>query len=222
MDYGLVVAAGRGERFGRPKQYEPLGGRPLLLYSLWAFERSRVEGVALVVPGERLEETRLILKDQGLSKVRWVVAGGVTRADSVWAGLGCLPEEGRVAIHDGVRPCITPQLIDGGFSELDRHWAVVYARKVEETIKEVDGSRVVRTLSRQGVWSVQTPQFFHLWLIRQAYEVARASGFVGPDDAVLVERLGHEVWVIPGPRTNLKITTPEDIEMAELLMRGRS
>jgi 2-C-methyl-D-erythritol 4-phosphate cytidylyltransferase len=141
--------------------------------------------------------------------------------DSVWAGLKELPEEGRVAIHDGVRPFITPRLIDQGFKYLNRHRAVVYGRKIRETIKEVVGGRVVRTIERERLYSIQTPQFFEIGLIRRAYEVARGDRFEGPDDASLVERIGEEVRVILGPIVNFKITSPEDLNLAKLLIRGQ-
>jgi 2-C-methyl-D-erythritol 4-phosphate cytidylyltransferase len=219
MNYALVVAAGAGVRFGGHKQYFKLGGKPLVFHSLLAFERCpAVKETVLVTNVEMIDRAELLIRKWGFRKVNWVVAGGPERQDSVARGLRILPDTGMVAIHDGVRPFLTPERIAQGFRTCRRSKAVVFALPCGETIKAVVNALVTETVPRDGLFLVQTPQFFSLPLIKHAVDQAFRDGFYGTDDAQLVERSGGKVAILPGWRENIKITTRADLKFAEELL----
>ena len=170
MIYGIIVAAGKSERMGVDvdKAFLSLGTRPVLMYSLQAFEQCPlIDGVILVVRKDRLDAARGMIQMFGFSKVRSVVAGGASRQISVMLGLAELKDDVKiVAVHDGARPCVTPALIQETILSAKRHGAGVAAVKVTDTIKEVDrGALVTRTVDRSKLWAVQTPQTFRVdWL----------------------------------------------------------
>lgn len=221
--WGLIVAAGKGRRLGgaQPKPFLPLGGRPLLGWTLEAFQRcSAIDGVQLVVASENLEQARGLVRQLGLGKVRGIVAGGAERPDSVQRGLAALPAEcGLVAIHDGARPLVRPSLIERVVAAARESGAAIPALAVRDTVKRAEGGAVAATENRAGLHLAQTPQVFALELIRRAH--VEASGLDGiTDDAQLVERLGHAVSLVPGDPDNLKVTLPEDAALAERLLPG--
>jgi 2-C-methyl-D-erythritol 4-phosphate cytidylyltransferase len=217
--YGLIVAAGKGHRFGGYKQLAPLAGRPVLMYSVRAFEQyPRVLGFVVVAPPPRLSLVRRVLRSHGVRKLLGVVPGGATRAESVRAGLALLPENGYVAIHDAVRPVITTRMLDRGFAACRRYEAVTFGHPVTDTLKSVRGDAVTGTVKREPLIAVQTPQFFRLAVLRRAYAKAGDSRTEASDDCALVERLGIKPHWLPGPRTNLKITTREDMTLCEALL----
>jgi 2-C-methyl-D-erythritol 4-phosphate cytidylyltransferase len=165
-----------------------------------------------------------MIRRSGLKKVLQVLPGGEERQESVWRGLTAI--RGRadwVIIHDGARPFVSPDLIERTLSEARRSNAAVAALPAHETLKEISqGREVMRTLDRRQVWMIQTPQVFEFHLILNAHEQARKDGFLGTDDASLVERLGIPVRVVEGSRFNFKITTPEDIILGEALLKCSS
>jgi len=221
----LIPAAGRGRRMAEeiPKAFLPMGGAPLLAHTLQQFEScSGVEEViVLAPPGNGVQPAEELVKRHGFRKVSRIVPGGAERQDSVYAGLKALgPRSDLVLIHDGARPFITPDLIERVVAETRGSRAAVAAIPVRDTIKEVgEDGRVLKTLTRDCLWEIQTPQGFHYSLILEAYEEAFRDGFYGTDDAALVERLGVEVKVVLGSRYNLKITTPEDLVLGEALLK---
>jgi 2-C-methyl-D-erythritol 4-phosphate cytidylyltransferase len=215
MNYGLIVAAGAGVRFGARKQFARLKDRPVIYYSLRAFELCPVvKETVLVTNLDEIDRMETLIHRWRMKKVNWIVAGGEQRQDSVARGLRVLPEKGMVAIHDGVRPIVSPERIEYGFLECRRNHAVIYALPASETIKQVKGSEVLSTIPREDLILVQTPQFFKLPLIREAYEHAAATGHWATDDAQLVEHLGGKVTVIAGWPENIKITTRSDLVRA--------
>jgi 2-C-methyl-D-erythritol 4-phosphate cytidylyltransferase len=219
MNYALVVAAGAGSRFGGRKQFVKLAGKPVMYYSLLAFERCpQVKETVIVTNLDMIDRVEALIRKWHLRKVNWVIAGGEQRQDSVARGLRVLPDEGMVAIHDGVRPLLTPERLTQGFRACRRSKAVIFALPAGETVKEVRKSTVTRTIPRDALILVQTPQFFALPVIKQAVEQACREGFYGTDDAQLVERAGGNVAVIPGWRENIKITTRADLKLAEKLL----
>lgn len=152
-------------------------------------------------------------------KVRRVLEGGAERQDSVWAGLRALDRDVEiVVIHDAVRPFIDAEMIERAVEAAQRHGAAIYAVRPRDTVKRGAADRVEETLPRDQLWLVQTPQAFRYELIREAYEEAFQRGLYGTDDAALVEWLGREVVVLEGRHWNLKITTPEDLEIARLML----
>jgi len=219
MNYGLVVAAGAGVRFGGRKQYFKLAGKPLIYHSLLAFERCPiVKETVLVTNVDVIDRAEALVRKWRFRKVNWVVGGGAQRQDSVARGLRILPDSGIVAIHDGVRPFLKPERLTQGFRTCRRSKAVVFALPAGETVKEVHDGLVAGTVLRDALFLVQTPQFFSLPLIKQAVDQAFRDGFYGTDDAQLVERAGGHVTVIHGWRENIKITTRADLKFAERLL----
>jgi 2-C-methyl-D-erythritol 4-phosphate cytidylyltransferase len=168
-----------------------------------------------------IDRVRELVATYGLGQVSAVVAGGLKRQQSVALGLQALRRCDVVLVHDGARPLVTADIIERVVEAAVEHGAAVPAVPVRDTIKRVDGDRVVETLNRDELRAVQTPQGFRYELLVQAHERAREEGFYGTDDATLVERLGHPVAVVPGSPENLKITTPEDLLLAEALLQWR-
>jgi 2-C-methyl-D-erythritol 4-phosphate cytidylyltransferase len=225
MNVAIIVAAGRGERAGggRAKQFREVSGNPIIIHTLSRFERSATVGeVVLVAPADSREEALALAASHGIRKVVAAVEGGATRAESVWNGLREVgrrrADAGVVAVHDGVRPFVTPDEIDRVVGEAEARGAAILAAPVVDTIKEVNGGRIARTPDRRQLWRAQTPQCFQFRLLRRAYEEALASGLDATDDSVLVERLGVPVFVVEGGAHNIKITTPLDFALAEMIV----
>ena len=217
----IIPAAGMGKRMGdnRNKQYLPLNGRPILVHTLTPFEESNlVDSIILTVPAGDEDYCKKEVVDKfGIKKVTEILHGGKERQDSVRAGLYVLDSGvDFVIIHDGVRPFITPQMIADSIYGAENRGACVVAVPAKDTIKEVskDGL-VLRTLERKNLWMVQTPQTFRYNIIKEAHDNAFADGFLSTDDSALVERLGHQVTIVQGSYENIKITTREDLKMAE-------
>jgi 2-C-methyl-D-erythritol 4-phosphate cytidylyltransferase len=201
----VVVAAGSGARFGGPKQFAMLGGRPL---AAWAVDAARPvsTGVVLVVPPESLDRA-------GASGADAVVAGGSTRSASVRAGLSAVPVDAEiVVVHDGARPLASAALFRAVVAEVESGAdACVPALPVADTLKLVADGTVVSTLERGGVVAVQTPQAFRAEVLRSVHR----SGADTTDDAGLVEAAGATVRVVPGEPANIKVTTPADLELVQ-------
>jgi 2-C-methyl-D-erythritol 4-phosphate cytidylyltransferase len=222
----LVVAAGRGERLGHalPKAFAPLAGRPLLLRALEAM--AAVAAIDLVVPvvsaADRPSWRALEPELSGIAKLAPAVDGGAERQDSVRAGVEALPDDvSLVAIHDAARPLVRPEAVERVIAAARREGAAILALPVRDTVKRVQGGRILETPARSELWAAQTPQVFRIALLREALAKARAEGFVGTDDAQIVERLGVSVAVVEGDPANLKITHPEDLDAAEQWLRAR-
>lgn len=176
----------------------------------------------VVASPKDVEKVGRLLKRFRLGKLLAVVAGGKERQESVWLGLQALPEETEIVlVHDAVRPFLTVRLVELIVREAERSGAATCGLPVRETVKRVRGDLVEETLSREGLWLVQTPQAFHRPLLVKAHAEARAQGYLGTDDAVLLERIGLPVRMVPGLRENIKITTREDLSLAQRLL-GRS
>lgn len=226
MNVAIIVAAGRGSRAGgaRVKQFREISGIPIIIHTLARFELCETVGEAVVVlPSDALEEFLALAAAHGLRKVSRAVAGGETRAESVWRGLQTFDGEavGVVAVHDGVRPFVTTAEIDRTVRAAEAHGAAVLAAPAVETVKEVEDGRVVRTLARARLWSAQTPQCFRFELLRRAYQQPGALGADVTDCSALVERLGEPVRIVEGGADNIKITTPRDFAIAEVLLKSR-
>jgi len=224
VTYAIVPAGGHGARMGsrRPKQYLRLGRAPILVATLRALARARpLAGIVVAVPAAHVAATRRLLARARVPKILDVVAGGADRQESVWRGLQRVPQDARfVVVHDAVRPFVTAELVErvraaaaGG--------AATCGMPVRETVKRVTDGAVAATVERQGLWLTQTPQAFARDLLWEAHDKARRDGFAGTDDAVLVERLGMPVAMVPGLAQNLKITTPEDLRTARAWVSPR-
>ncbi len=224
MTTAIIVGAGRGERMGAnyDKAFLSLGPRPLVAYSMMAFEACPdIRQIVLVVRRDRLEAAKNMAQMFGISKLRAVVAGGAQRQDSVRNGLAELPPETRyVAIHDAARPLVTPALISETVKCARKHGTGVAGRRVVDTVKLVEKAPVVsRTVDRDQLWTVQTPQTFSLDLLRQAYARLEETREVVTDDAAALERIGVAVRLVEWAPVNLKVTVPEDLAVAAALLR---
>ncbi|MDF2714974.1 MAG: ispD [Paenibacillus sp.] len=220
----VVVSAGKGSRMGtsESKQYLPLRGKPILVHTLERFQRMpQIESIVLVTGSGDIERCAAYVEQYSLTKVVAVTAGGEERQHSVRIGLARLPEGlDVVAVHDAVRPFVTEARTAECLHKAYEAGGAVLAVPVKDTIKVVDSSgRIQSTPERKSLWAVQTPQAFRLDLLWQAHMQAVRDGFVGTDDAMLVERLGHSVHVVEGDYTNIKITTPDDLLWAERLLQ---
>ena len=206
---------------GVDKITAPLLGRPLALYSLEAFEASpAVSLVVLVVSKHNLDSCRRIVDERGLRKVVDVRVGAARRQDSVRIGLEGMPDPGWTIVHDGARPCVDGATIARGVSAVRRSGAAIAAVPVKDTIKSASRDRrVVATIDRDGLWAAQTPQVFRTALLREAHE-ALDGDFT--DDAAMVEARGGTVTLFMGAYDNVKVTTPEDMAVAEVVLARRA
>lgn len=218
----LIVGGGSGIRFGSKKQFFTLGGTPLIGRSVQCLAgHPAVERMIVVVPREDFDLTRPLLA--GIDKPLELAPGGRTRQESVRSGLELCRRDGLILVHDGVRPFASRELISRVIAGMGDHDACVPGLAVSNTLKEVDGDLVVRTVPRLKLFAVQTPQCFRAAVIHEAHERAAARGFVeATDDSALVEELGGRVRLVEGDPYNLKITVAEDIAMAEALLKCRS
>ena len=226
MVSAIIVAAGKGTRMKGPtrKQYLDLSGRPVLAYSIMAFDScSLVEEIFLVVPEEDVEYCQdKILSFLNLKKRINLVHGGAKRQDSVYNGLQAIKKNTEtVVIHDGVRPFIHPADLKKCILGSKKYGACILATAAIDTLKRVgELDIIVATLPRENIWLAQTPQAFQYNLIIKAHETARRYGYVGTDDASLVEKLGEDVKIINGSRFNIKITKKEDLDIARAMLNG--
>lgn len=220
----LIPAAGTGKRMreGRNKQYLEIGGRPILVHTLEVFDRcDAISEVYLIVPEDDCAFACEIIDNMRFSKNIKVIPGGKERQDSVRNGLNSIYGCDMVMIHDGVRPFVTEEIIVRAIEETIRYGATTVAVPAKDTIKSVDGDGfVIETLERKKLWQIQTPQTFRYEIIKEAFDRAYADGFYGTDDAALVERLGYKVKVVEGSYRNIKITTQEDMTIAEAILRS--
>lgn len=219
----LVLAAGSGSRMKSQtkKQFMELKGKPVIWYSLFAFEKSRVDQIILVTGKEDIEYCRTNIIDKyGLKKVDAIVAGGNERYESVYNGLKEVKGD-IVLIHDGARPLVSNDIIERSIENAEKYGACVVGMPVKDTVKIVKENNVIEsTPDRRKVWITQTPQAFQSELIKRAYNNLKNenNGNI-TDDAMVVEKFAnHEVRFIEGAYSNIKITTPEDIALAETLL----
>ena len=217
----VIVAAGASRRMGGvDKVFALLGGKPVLVRVVEAFQGCEpIDQIVVVLSEQNLEQGQQLVARQGWSKVTDVCLGGERRQDSVLAGLGRLKRCEWVVLHDGARPLVTADLIDRGLKEAMETGAAVAAVRVTDTIKVAGDDRIVRhTPSRDSLWAVQTPQVFRFDIITEAYR--RVKDEV-TDDATLVERLGYPVKLYLGSYDNIKVTTPDDLVVAEAVLHKR-
>ncbi|MBE0415794.1 MAG: 2-C-methyl-D-erythritol 4-phosphate cytidylyltransferase [Dehalococcoidia bacterium] len=217
----IVVAAGTSRRMGGvDKVFANLAGKPLLAHTVDVLQRcSSIDQVVIVLSEDKLEEGRRLVKEYRWSKVTQVCPGGARRQDSVREGLERLSGCQWVVIHDGARPCLSVNLIEEGLKEARHSGAAIAAIPVTDTIKVVSPDTFIEeTLPRQGLWAAQTPQVFRFDIINEAYRKAQGEA---TDDATLVEQLGYTVKVYPGSDTNIKVTTPEDLLLAEAILKSK-
>lgn len=222
----IVLSAGQGKRMGTKvqKQYLEIEGKPILYYSLHAFEQSPLIDEIILVVGENQKEycENEIVSKYGISKVKKIVQGGAERYHSVWNGLQEVASDGYVFIHDGARPFVDEKILNRVYKEVIECQACVVGMPVKDTIKiaDLDGY-AERTPDRNLLWMIQTPQVFEVALIKKAYELLmRQENIQVTDDAMVVEQiLSKKVKLVEGSYENIKITTPEDLQIATLFAK---
>lgn len=229
--FAILPAAGLGTRMAgpQPKQYLELDGVPILIHSLRAFAAvPRVSGIVLAVRKTDMAKTTAQVAEFGFADRVKVVAGGENRQESVahaLAAVQAMPDD-IVLVHDAVRPLIDAATIDRTIDAVAEHGAAIVALPAVDTIKQVErtahGAIITSTIPREFIVQAQTPQGFRFGLLQKALAEATADGFVGTDEASVVERAGIPVAVVPGSPVNLKITQPGDLELAEFYLRQRS
>jgi len=218
----IIPAAGSGVRLGAnvPKPLILLKGKEILVYSLEVFEQAAaIEGIVIVAPAEHCVEFETVVKKYNFKKPIRVIAGGKTRSESVSNGLSTIdPNTDYVLIHDAARPLVSLKLVEDSIRACHESKAIVVAVPVKSTIKRTDPMTrdINATLDRNILWEAQTPQVFAYELLNQAHQ--RGIGLEATDDAFLVERFGAKVKVLEGEYKNIKITTPEDLKIAEVLL----
>lgn len=219
----VIAAGGSSQRMGgQDKLFADLAGKPVLLRSLLAFENSPCVGeILVVVREESVEKTAGLCAEAGLKKVRAVLPGGADRLHSVWAGVMAVSRKARlIAVHDGARPLVSGELIQKTVAAAARYQAALPLVQMRDTIKTLRDGRVDETLDRSGIYAAQTPQVFQAELLKAALQNALDQGLAVTDDAQAAERIGLKPAYVEGERSNLKITGPEDIWVAQAILGG--
>ena len=225
----IVVAAGSGERFGDPrgKQFIDLCGLPMTCWSLMALDRSpSVGAIVLVCPRDRMDDmVSDVLERLVLNVPVTLVAGGAVRQDSVWEGIRAVPEGfDLIAVNDAARPLVTVDIIESVLAAVRSDASLagaIAAARCTDTLKLAEDGVIVSTPDRSFYWAAQTPQCFRTRELVEAYASARREGFVGTDEAQLVERMGKRIRCVECPRDNIKVTVPEDLPVAESTLARR-
>jgi 2-C-methyl-D-erythritol 4-phosphate cytidylyltransferase len=215
----IIVAGGRGLRMGHdvPKQFLPIGGRPVLMHTLDKFFSYDASiKIVLVLPSDQFSYWEALCRKYNFAVPHKLVAGGQTRYNSVKNGLEHVGNEGVVAIHDGVRPFVDHQTIDKCFKTAQKHGAAIPVREIIESIRKVEGNRS-EMRPRTSYRTVQTPQVFMTSIIKKSYELPFSFDFT--DDASVVEAAGYDVTLVEGNRENIKITSPFDLVVADAILK---
>jgi 2-C-methyl-D-erythritol 4-phosphate cytidylyltransferase len=225
MNTAIIAAAGSGARFGSPtpKQFVEILGKPLIIHTLERFEACpAIDRIVLVLPNNELSNSGVVFEAFQISKLRKIVAGGNTRAESVLNGLSALefgPDD-LIAVHDGARPLVTIGEITQTIEKAKETGAACLVAPVTDTIKEVDAGRIVGTIDRAKLRRALTPQAFRFEILQKAYAQAD-TGENATDECYLVEKLGCEIAYVEGSARNIKITHPEDVTLAEMFLTNK-
>ena len=216
----IIPSAGSGTRFGEKKQFKKLNGKPLILHTLAPFfESVFINDIIIATQINDIDTLSGIVGSIQTDKKVSIVQGGRTRQSSIQKALNHTCNKTKyVCVHDAARPFVSTFTIDKLIDALKNCDAIILGRQSIDTLKEVENGLIKSTINREKIWNVQTPQAFSKEAIINAYELAEKEGFVGTDDASLVERAGYEVKIIKGTTENFKITTKEDWKMAEALL----
>lgn len=222
--FAVIPAAGSGTRIGGEvkKQFFPLKGKPIIVYTIQQFEYCPdIDEVALAIPESAITEVEALVSKYRLHKVSKIIVGGAKRQDSVYNALKRLvmKDSDLVLVHDGVRPFIESKRISHLIKVCKEYDAAVLAVQPKDTVRRSTGGDFFdQTLDRTALWLIQTPQAFRSKLLVRAFEKARKDKFYSTDEAALVERLGIKVKIVEGSYDNIKITTPEDLELGALIL----
>lgn len=225
MKYTVVLpAAGSGKRMkaDRNKLLLELSGKPIFIYTLEVFDRDpECEGMWLAVKEDERELIEKYVERYEIKKVKGYAAGGAERQDSVRAGLEMAGQCEVVLVHDAARPFISPVVIRELVEQANESGAAIAGVPVKDTIKKVRESVITETVNRAELWMIQTPQAFRYELLMEAAQRAKADGFLGTDEAMLVERMGHPVQIVESTYENVKMTTPDDLIYGKAILASR-
>ncbi|MGO1060973.1 2-C-methyl-D-erythritol 4-phosphate cytidylyltransferase [Planococcus sp. FY231025] len=225
MNYTVVLpAAGSGKRMkaDKNKLLLELFGKPIFIYTLEVFEQDpQCEAIWLAVKADERATIERYVNDYGISKVKGYAQGGMERQDSVRACLEAVPPCGVVLVHDAARPFIAQHVIDELVNEAEATGAAIAAVPVKDTIKKAAGGVITETVDRAQLWMIQTPQAFRYELLLNAAQAAHEEGFLGTDEAMLVERMGLPVHIVESTYENVKMTTPEDLIYGKAILESR-
>lgn len=216
MFHTIITAGGKGLRMGAeiPKQFLNLAGKPILLHTLEKFDSIENRGeIVVVLPENEVSTWQEILKKFDVKIPHQITTGGTTRFLSIQNGLAKLPDSGYLAIHDGVRPLLSKHLIYNAFEQAIKHKAVIPVIDITDSLREITSENTNKSIDRNRIKAVQTPQVFEINLLKAAYKNATSTDFT--DDAAVVEAFGHPVHLISGEKQNIKITQPFDLIIAE-------
>lgn len=223
----VITAGGTGTRIGgaRPKQFLEIAGKMLMEYTIDTFDRHpMISGIVIVLPENEISffESEKKKKNFG-KKIISIVSGGKTRQDSVRCGILAIKEAPKfIAVHDAARCLITEEEITNTIQKCIDGWqGAICSLPIRDTIKKVDGEKIIDTQSRENLWGMQTPQVFQYDVIKEAYEKAHQEKFEATDDAQVAEKWGAKVCVVQGKTTNIKVTFPEDLQIAEMILKAR-
>jgi 2-C-methyl-D-erythritol 4-phosphate cytidylyltransferase len=222
MNTAIIVAAGSGSRFGAelPKQFLPLCGKPLIFHTIEKFQACHsVNEIILVLAENKIEHFSKISNSVNFTKISKIVAGGETRAKSVLKGLEAISEKTKiVAIHDGARPLVSTEEISKVIEIAEKKGAACLVAPITETIKEINEDKIKNTLDRKKLKRALTPQAFKTEILREAFGKVSLDENI-TDDSLLVEKLGFDVFIVEGSTKNIKITLPEDLDLAEFYLK---
>ena len=230
MNIGIILAAGKGERMNSniSKQFILINDVPLFIYPIKTFNQNKkIDFILVVTKAEDVDYVRSECKKHKVNKLYNVIAGGQTRQESVYNALkflkGKTNDDDNILIHDAARPLVSKEIIDTNLDALKECDAVETATKATDTIiKSNDGQSINNVENRETIFQVQTPQSFKYTVIYKAHDKARKDGFIGTDDASLVLRMNHPVHIVNGNKNNFKITTPEDLELLQAILKSES
>ncbi len=225
--YLLIPSAGTGRRMGadRNKLLLNVRSHPIIAWTLLAAEAATsIKWIGIIARSDDENDLKAIIADLNLSKPVEIILGGSTRQESVFNGINALPAEAKfVLIHDGARCLVTPSLFNACAKAIQNCLGLIAAIPVKDTIKVVDQNGIIQsTPDRKQLWAAQTPQGFDVKLLRECHELGISQGWEVTDDAALLERCGVEVIIVPGEETNLKVTTPQDLAIAEFILSQRN
>ena len=223
MNSAVIVAAGTGSRFQseKPKQFLEIAGKPLVIHTLERFEEcAAIDEIILVLSAREIERFQQIIEKFNLEKLAKIAAGGKTRAESVFNGLKAVNSEKTeiVAVHDGARPLVSSEEIRRTIEKAKETGAACLVAPVTDTIKEIEGGRIIGTIDRKKLRRALTPQCFHFEILQKAFAQADLSE-AATDECFLVEKLGYEISAVEGSARNIKITHREDLILAESLLK---
>jgi 2-C-methyl-D-erythritol 4-phosphate cytidylyltransferase len=224
MNTAIIVAAGSGTRFGSetPKQFLEILGKPLIIHTLFAFENCpQINAIVLVLSSDETAKFLKIVGKYNLKKLVKIVSGGTSRAESVLKGFNAIrPTNAKiVAVHDGARPCVTPTEISQTIEKARETGAACLVASVTDTIKEVCDGKIITTIDRNKLRRALTPQAFRYDILKRAL-FENEIGEIATDECYLVEKLGVEVSIVEGKSTNIKVTTQEDLAIAEQILKN--